>query len=89
LAAGGDARIYLQHTQLSEHSLIKTTNLGFHTTCATLRLVAERALATPNGNIFWTTAVGTMPNPVDEVRVLAVRKFFLLRLSFKLLGTLG
>jgi hypothetical protein len=53
-----------------------------------LGLVAERAFATPDGDIFWTTTVRTMPNTVDEIWVLAVRKFFLFRLSFEFLGTL-
>jgi len=59
------------------------------TTGATLGLVTERALATANGNIFWTTAIRAMPNPIDEVRVLAIRKLLLFRLSFKFLGTLS
>jgi len=31
--------------------------LKFHAMCAILRLVAKRTLATPDGDIFWTTAV--------------------------------
>ena len=64
-------------------------NPALRTTSATLGLVTERAFATTNGDIFWATTIRAVPNSIDEIRMLAIREFFLFRLSFEFFGTLS
>ena len=71
-----------QNTHKNKHPALRTTS-------ATLRLVAERTLATTNGDIFWATTIRAVPNSIDEIRMLAIREFFLFRLSFEFFGTLS
>jgi hypothetical protein len=67
----------------------KNKHPALRTTSATLGLVAERAFATTNGDIFWTTTIRAVPNSIDKIRMLAICEFFLFRLSFEFFGTLS
>jgi hypothetical protein len=71
-----------QDTHKNKHPALRTAS-------ATLGLVAERAFATTNGDIFWATTIRAVPNSIDEIRMLAIREFFLFRLSFEFFGTLS
>ena len=56
-ADDGDARIYLSDKFISKIRTVEKNFLLFHTTQTTLRFVAQWSLATPDGNIFRTTAI--------------------------------
>jgi hypothetical protein len=76
-------------TRSCQNTHIKTKYLAVRTTSTTLGLVAERAFATTDGDIFWATTIRAVPNSIDEIRMLAIREFFLFRLSFEFFGTLS